>query len=313
MKRKKLLEVNNLQVLFHEGTPKEVKAVDNISFSIDEGEIFGLVGESGSGKSTTGRTILGLNKPSKGEIFFEGKNMQMITNKKEKKKLQRDIQIVFQDPYASLDAGMKVKDIIAEGLSIHKLYLDKKERQQLIEQLLKKVGLHPSHADSYPSEFSGGQRQRIGIARALAVQPKLVIADEPISALDVSIQAQIVNLLKDLQEEMNMTILFIAHDLSMVRYISDRIGVMYNGKLVEIARADELYESPLHPYTQSLLSAIPIAEPLVEKIRQPILYDESKLHKLMIGATLHEITPEHYVYCREEDLEKFQLKKKVHS
>lgn len=303
MERAKLLSINKLKVYFNEGKPSEARAVDDISFHIFEGEIFGLVGESGSGKSTTGRAILGLNKPLTGEILFEGKDIQKVTNRKEKKRLQRAIQMIFQDPYSSLDARMKVGDIIAEGLDIHKLCTNKKERTALIESLLEKVGLNKSHTDRYPYEFSGGQRQRIGIARALAIQPKLIIADEPISALDVSIQAQVVNLLKDLQEQENLTFLFIAHDLSMVRYISDRIGVMYNGKLVEIAPADVLYNTPLHPYTQSLLSAIPVPEPLLEKTKPRITYNEQALaQSISEDATLREIVPGHFVYCNQNEV-----------
>ncbi len=230
---KRLLEVNNLKQYFNTGSKNEVRAVNDVSFHINEGETFGLVGESGSGKSTTGRTIIRLNQQTDGEILFDGKDVTEIHGKTELTKFRRDVQMIFQDPYASLNPRMKVKDIIAEGIDVNGLAKTPKERDKIVNDLLETVGLNPSHGTRYPHEFSGGQRQRIGIARALAVRPRFIICDEPISALDVSIQAQVVNLLQDLQKEHNLTYLFIAHDLSMVKHISDRIGVM-NLSLIHI-------------------------------------------------------------------------------
>ena len=263
--REKLLEIKHLKQYFNMGKPNMVKAIDDISFDIYKGETLGLVGESGCGKSTTGRTIIRLYDATDGEVLFNGENVHGKKSKKQLKDFNRKMQMIFQDPYASLNPRMKVVDIIAEGIDIHGLANTKEERLERVYSLLETVGLNREHADRYPHEFSGGQRQRIGIARALAVKPEFIIADEPISALDVSIQAQVVNLLKQLQREHGLTYLFIAHDLSMVKYISDRIGVMYFGKLVELAPADELYSNPMHPYTQSLLSAIPLPDPEIER------------------------------------------------
>lgn len=307
--KEKLLEVKHLKKYFNHSKHGEVKAVDDISFDIYKGETFGLVGESGCGKSTTGRLLLRLHEATGGEILFEGKNLQRAKRKKEIREFQKSIQMVFQDPYASLNPRMQVKDIIAEGLDIHKLVSSRQEREEKVFSMLETVGLSRNHAERYPKEFSGGQRQRIGIARALAVEPKLIIADEAISALDVSIQAQIVNLLKDLQKGRNLTFLFIAHDLSMVRYISDRIGVMCNGKLVELAEADELYRAPLHPYTESLLSAIPTPDPIIERNRQRITYNPSHLNNDHLQKLeMFEISVGHYVYCSEEEVPLLQEK-----
>lgn len=242
-----------------------VYAVDDISFTLSRGETLGLVGESGCGKSTTGRVILRLIEPTAGEAWFEGVNIFSL-GKNELRKLRRDMQIIFQDPYASLNPRMTVEKIVGEPLKIHKIAKGSELRDR-VASLLHKVGLRPEHLKRYPHEFSGGQRQRIGIARALALNPKLIIADEPVSALDVSIQAQVINLLQDLQEEFGLTYLLIAHDLRMVEYISDRVAVMYLGKIVEIAKSEEIYKNPLHPYTQALLSAIPIPDPRKKKER----------------------------------------------
>lgn len=265
-----LIEVKNLAKHFVLEKDKILKAVNDVSFTIYKGETFGLVGESGCGKSTTGRTLLKLYEPTNGEIIFNNQPINQLKSSDQQLEFRRRVQMIFQDPYASLDPRKTIGDSIAEGIDIHGLAKSPEERQKRIHELLEKVGLNKSHAERYPHEFSGGQRQRIGIARALAVEPDFIIADEPISALDVSIQAQVVNLLKKLQEEQGLTYLFIAHDLSMVKYLSDRIGVMYLGNLMELAESDELYEEPLHPYTQALLSAIPVANPDVEKTRERI-------------------------------------------
>ena len=307
MDRKKLLEVKNLSQHFKLDRKTTVKAVDNVSFHIYEGETFGLVGESGSGKSTTGRSIIRLYDPTSGEIIFDGKN---ISEKKLKKSdrvhLNKNMQMIFQDPMACLNPRMTVGDIIAEGLDIHGICKSKEERTQRVYELLRTVGLNEQHASRYPHEFSGGQRQRIGIARALAIEPKFIIADEPISALDVSIQAQVVNLLRKLQKENGLTYLFIAHDLSMVKYISDRIGVMNKGKLVELATADELYENPLHPYTKSLLSAIPLPDPDYEKNRVRIKYDPSIHDYSTESPEWVEIRPRHFIYASKSELVEYE-------
>ncbi|MBV6684714.1 ABC transporter ATP-binding protein [Bacillus sp. JRC01] len=258
-----IIEVDKLKKHYPIGKGAVVKSVDDISIQIKKGETFGLVGESGSGKSTLGKTIVGLEVPTSGTIHYNGRDMTKL-DKKEKKRANREIQVIFQDPHASLNPRMRVGDIIAEGIDAHRLARGK-ARQERVYELLEKVGLKPEHAKRYPHEFSGGQRQRIGIARALAVEPKFIVADEPISALDVSIQAQVINLLEDLKQEEELTYLFIAHDLGMVKHISDRIGVMYLGRMMELADSDELFRNPLHPYTKALLSAIPVANPTAAK------------------------------------------------
>ena len=307
MSRKILLEVKNLKQYFPLGRKSVVKAVDDVSFHIYEGETFGLVGESGSGKSTTGRTIIRLYDPTDGKVVFDDK---IISNKKlpkdDKVHVNKNMQMIFQDPMACLNPRMTVMDIIAEGLDIHGLCKTKEERTQKVYELLKTVGLNEQHASRYPHEFSGGQRQRIGIARALAVEPKFIIADEPISALDVSIQAQVVNLLRKLQKENGLTYLFIAHDLSMVKYISDRIGVMHKGKLVELASSDDLYENPLHPYTKSLLSAIPLPDPDYEKTRKRIKYDPSIHNYSSESPEWVEIRPGHFIYGSKSELTNYE-------
>lgn len=304
--KKVLLDVKNLKQYFNVGRKDEVKAVDDITFHIYEGETFGLVGESGSGKSTTGRTIIRLNQPSGGEITFDGKDVMKLKKRDELKEFRREVQMIYQDPYASLNPRMKVRDIIAEGIDINHLAKSEAERNKMVDDLLKTVGLNPNHGTRYPHEFSGGQRQRIGIARALAVNPKFVICDEPISALDVSIQAQVVNLLQDLQKEKNLTYLFIAHDLSMVKHISDRIGVMHHGKLLEMGTSDEIYHYGVHPYTESLLSAIPLPDPDYERTRKRIKYTAPKEDG--IPRKMQEIAEGHYVYASDEEAKHFAEK-----
>lgn len=266
-----LLEVKNLVKYFPvrggflQRVQAWVKAVDDVSFKIRRGETFGLVGESGCGKTTIGRTILRLIPATSGEVYFEGRNVFSV-NGHELKALRRDMQIIFQDPFSSLDPRMPIGDTIGEGLLVHGIK-DRRERQRIVQDALMKVGLHPEHARRFPHEFSGGQRQRIGIARALALRPKFIVCDEPVSALDVSIQSQVLNLLRELQREMGLTYLFIAHNLSVVEHISDRVGVMYLGKLVEMADRVTLYSNPLHPYTKALMSAIPIPDPTLKRER----------------------------------------------
>lgn len=267
-KKDTLIQVRNLKKYFQVGKNATLKAVDDVSFDILKGETLGLVGESGCGKTTCGRTVMGLYEATAGEILFDGHDVSKL-NKKEKKDFARRAQIIFQDPYASLNPRMTVGDIIGEGIDIHNLYTGQ-ERTNRIFELLQLVGLNKEHASRFPHEFSGGQRQRIGIARALAIEPDFIVCDEPISALDVSIQAQVVNLLIKLQNELGLTYLFIAHDLSMVKHISDRVGVMYLGTMVELASSADLYDKPLHPYTQALLSAIPVPDPEVERNKKRI-------------------------------------------
>ena len=275
----KLLQVEHLKQYFPAGgmgkNRKFVKAVDDVSFFVNKGETLGLVGESGCGKTTTGRSILRLYEPTGGKITFDGKVILDVENKVKVDMLpyRQKMQMVFQDPYASLDPRMTVGDIVGEAIDIHKLAANKKERHDMIISMLEKVGLNSEHANRYPHEFSGGQRQRVGIARALAVNPQFIVCDEPISALDVSIQAQVVNMFEELQEQMGLTYLFIAHDLSVVRHISHRIGVMYLGTMVELAESYELNRHPLHPYTQTLLSAVPVPDPEVSRSRQRIVLE----------------------------------------
>jgi len=307
--REPVLEVKHLKQYFSSGFGRKktvVKAVDDISFTVYRGETFGLVGESGCGKTTTGRTIIRLYEPTDGEIYFNGTLISGALTKEIKKEVTRGMQMIFQDPIASLNPRMTVKEIIAEGLKINKLCSSEQERIDMVYDILETVGLTREHASRYPHEFSGGQRQRIGIARALITSPDLVIADEPISALDVSIQAQVLNLLNRLRKKLGLTILFIAHDLSVVKYFSDRIGVMYNGKIVELAKADDLYRQPIHPYTKSLLSAIPHPDPHYERNRQRIYYSPSIHNYDVESPSLVEIKPEHYVFASPSEVEKYK-------
>ena len=293
---KKLLEVKNLTQYFGKKSAP-IKAVDGISFDVYEGEVLGLVGESGCGKSTTGRPIIGLYDITDGEILFDGKPVQNLTKPADRQAFARNVQMIFQDPYASLNPRMTAGEIIAEGFDIHGLYKNKAERQARVGELLEAVGLNREHANRYAHEFSGGQRQRIGIARALALEPKFIIADEPISALDVSIQAQVVNLLKKLQKERGLTYLFVAHDLSMVKYISDRIAVMYAGKILEVGPAHAIYHQSVHPYTKSLLSAVPQPDPISESKRQRVPYQPEETTG---EVKQHEVSPGHYVFATDE-------------
>ncbi len=299
----KLLEVKNLKQYFKVGRKRYVKAVDDISFHIFKGETFGLVGESGSGKSTTGRAIIKLYKPTSGTIIFEGRDITKDHSQDTTKLLGEKMQMIFQDPMASLNPRMKVIDIIAEGLDINKLYATKEERNQKVFDILNIVGLSKEHAHRYPHEFSGGQRQRIGIARALITSPDFVIADEAISALDVSVQAQVVNLMNKLKKELGLTYLFIAHDLSMVKYISDRIAVMCKGKIVEMGTTADIYNSPKHPYTRSLLSAIPHPNPASKKMSERIVYCYETSHDYStVQPDYINVSDTHVVYATEEEL-----------
>lgn len=302
--RKKLVELKNVSLTFNKGKKNEVKAIDNVSFDIYEGEVFGLVGESGSGKTTVGRAILKLYDINEGEIILNGETVSHLKGK-DLRTFRKDAQMIFQDPQASLNGRMKIRDIVAEGLDIHGLTASKAEREERVQELLDLVGLNKDHLTRYPHEFSGGQRQRIGIARALAVKPKFIIADEPISALDVSIQAQVVNLMQKLQHKRGLTYLFIAHDLSMVKYISDRIGVMHWGKMLEIGTSDDVYNHPIHPYTKSLLSAIPEPDPDKERQRVADVYAPSQE---LDGQErqMHEITPGHFVLATQEEADQYR-------
>ncbi len=306
VEEKVLLEVKNLKKYFpvkagvFRKTVGYLKAVDDISFYIKEKETLGLVGESGCGKSTTGFTILRLEEPTAGEVRFAGKNVLSL-KKKELKKIRRNMQIIFQDPYSSLNPRMMVADIVGEPLNVHNLVRNKKERNEKVRELLESVGLTAEQMKRYPHEFSGGQRQRIGIARALAVNPKLIIADEPVSALDVSIQAQVINILQDLQRDLGLTYLFIAHDLSVVKHISDRVAVMYLGRIVEIANNKDLFSNPLHFYTQSLMSAIPVPNPIYKKKRIILKGDVPSSVNLPAGCRFHPRCPKAMDICREKE------------
>lgn len=296
-----LLEVEGLRQYFPVSSTYTVKAVENVSFKVYPGETYGLVGESGSGKSTIGRSIIRLYDPTEGKINFCGMDISGKMNRHTKENLRVQMQMIFQDPMASLNPRKKIKDIIGEALDIHHVCKNKAERDQKVEAILQKVGLAKEHADRYPHQFSGGQRQRVGIARALILNPKLVIADECISALDVSIQAQVVNLMKDIQEELGTAYLFIAHDLSMVKYISDRIGVLHLGHLLETGTTDEIFNNPVHPYTKSLLSAIPIPNPELEKNREAISYDYKTSGIDYNKGTEHLVSGTHFVKCTDDE------------
>ena len=302
-----LLTVDHLKQYFKVSGSFTVKAVEDVSFKIYPGETYGLVGESGSGKSTIGRSIIRLYDPTAGEIQFNGLDISGKMSKSDSQTLRTQMQMIFQDPMASLNPRKKVEDIIGEGLDIHHKCKNKEERDEMVKAILAKVGLAPEHATRYPHQFSGGQRQRIGIARALIMNPKLIIADECISALDVSIQAQVVNLMKDIQQETGTDYLFIAHDLSMVKYISDRIGVLHLGHLLETGTTDEIFENPIHPYTKSLLSAIPTPNPIVEKTRSAESYDYATSGIDYTLGTEHHVGGTHYVKCTDEEFAKWNV------
>ena len=295
-----LLKVENLTQHFKINKNYTVKAVNGLDFEIYPGETFGLVGESGSGKSTTGRSIIRLYEPTDRTILFDGVDISGKLNKETERHLRTNMQMIFQDPMASLNPRKKVLDLIAQGLDVHKLYQSKEERDEMVFKMLERVGLSRDHAYRYPHQFSGGQRQRIGIARALIMNPKLIIADEAISALDVSIQAQVVNLMKRIQKETGIAYLFIAHDLSMVKYISNRIGVMHLGYLVEVGTRDEIFNNPVHPYTKSLLSAIPNPDPIYEKSREILIYDSSDVD--YSKGVRHQLSETHSVLATPEEL-----------
>ena len=306
-----LVEVNNLKMhfpvtsgLLFQREVAQVKAVDDISFSIRKGETLGLVGESGCGKTTAGRCILQLYKPTAGEVIFEGTDLTKLGGR-QMRHMRRQMQIIFQDPFSSLNPRMTAGDIIGEPLVVHGLVKNGEEKREKVRELLQNVGLHPYMADRFPHEFSGGQRQRIGVARALSVDPKLIVCDEPVSALDVSIQAQVINLLEDLQKQYDLTFLFIAHDLSFVRHISDRVAVMYLGKIVEIADRNEIYQNPLHPYTKALLSAVPIPDPVVDAQRERIILSGEVPSPLNPprGCVFHPRCPNPTKECSEGSIE----------
>lgn len=301
----KLVEVKDLEISFGEGSKKFV-AVKNANFFINKGETFSLVGESGSGKTTIGRAIIGLNDTSHGEIFFEGKKINGKKSKEEESEIIRKIQMIFQDPAASLNERATVDYIISEGLYNFHLFKDEEERQKKVKDIIHEVGLLSEHLTRYPHEFSGGQRQRIGIARALVMEPDFVIADEPISALDVSVRAQVLNLLKKFQKDLGLTYLFIAHDLSVVRFISDRIAVIYKGVIVEVAETEELFNNPIHPYTQSLLSAVPIPDPILERKKVLKVYDAAQHDYSVDKPEMVEIRPGHFVWANKAEVEKYK-------
>ena len=306
--REVILSISHVDVSFDVGGKKKFVAVKDANFDIYKGETFALVGESGSGKTTLGRAIMRINPCSSGEILFEGKRISGKISREEDRNVVRNIQMIFQDPAASLNERATIEYCISEGLYNFHLYKDEEERIAKVDQALKDVGLLPEHKSRYPHEFSGGQRQRVGIARAMIMDPKLIVADEPISALDVSIRAQVLNLMNKLKAEKNLTYLFIAHDLSVVRFIADRIAVIHLGEIVEIADSETLFQCPLHPYTISLLSAVPMPDPVVERTRRAIVYDPSKLDQSGAPRTLREIRPGHFVFATDNEMEGYEKK-----
>ena len=301
----KLIEVKDLEISFGEGSKKFV-AVKNANFFINKGETFSLVGESGSGKTTIGRAIIGLNDTSAGDILYNGKKINGKQSRKDENELIRKIQMIFQDPAASLNERATVDYIISEGLYNYHLFENEEDRVRKVKEIMHEVGLLAEHLTRYPHEFSGGQRQRIGIARALVMEPEFVIADEPISALDVSVRAQVLNLLKKFQKELGLTYLFIAHDLSVVRFISDRIAVIYKGVIVEVAETEELFNNPIHPYTQSLLSAVPIPDPILERKKVLKVYNPDQHDYSTDKPEMVEIKPGHYVWANKAEQKKYK-------
>lgn len=301
----KLVEVKDLEISFGEGRKKFV-AVKNANFFINKGETFSLVGESGSGKTTIGRAIIGLNQTSGGDIFYDGQKINGKITREQERDVLRKIQMIFQDPAASLNERATVDYIISEGLYNFKLFENEEDRQKKVRDIVHQVGLLAEHLTRYPHEFSGGQRQRIGIARALVMEPEFVIADEPISALDVSVRAQVLNLLKKLQKELGLTYLFIAHDLSVVRFISDRIAVIHKGVIVEVAETEELFQNPIHPYTRSLLSAVPIPDPILERQKKLVIYDPDQHDYTTDKPEMVEIKDGHYVWCNKAELAEYK-------
>ncbi|MCF0111288.1 MAG: ATP-binding cassette domain-containing protein [Erysipelotrichaceae bacterium] len=304
--REKIIEVKNLEVTFQLGGKKTLTAVKNVSFDIYKGETLSLVGESGSGKTTIGRAIIRLNETTDGEILFKGKKINGKIDKETKKDVVRNIQMIFQDPASSLNERATIDYCISEGLYNFHLYEDEEDRERKVSQALADVGLLEEHKSRYPHEFSGGQRQRVGIARAMIMEPQFIVADEPISALDVSIRAQVLNLMKKFQRERGLTYLFIAHDLSVVRHISDRIAVIHKGTIVEMAETEELFNNPLHPYTISLLSAVPMPDPEIEKNKVLIKYDGSEHDYSVDKPDFVEITPGHFVHANQKELEEYR-------
>lgn len=304
--KKVLLSIQNLDVVFNKGKKNAFKAVDNVSFDIYKGETLSLVGESGSGKTTIGRAIIRINPCSAGSIYYDGKKISGKLSKAEDKEVIRKIQMIFQDPAASLNERATIEYIISEGLINFHLYKDEKERMAKVEKITEEVGLLPEHLTRYPHEFSGGQRQRVGLARSVVMEPEFIIADEPISALDVSIRAQVLNLLKKFQQERGLTYLFIAHDLSIVRFISDRIVVIYKGRIMEIAETEELFHYPLHPYTKSLMSAIPVPDPIIEKRKKLFVYDPAMHDYENEKPELVDIGNGHFVFGSQSEIEKYK-------
>lgn len=304
-KREVVLSIQNLDVIFKQ-KKQSFKAVDNASFDIYKGETFSLVGESGSGKTTIGRAIVRINPCSNGAIYYKGKKISGKLSRKDDREVVRKIQMIFQDPAASLNERATIEYIISEGLYNFHLYKDEKDRMQKVETIIKEVGLLPEHLTRYPHEFSGGQRQRVGLARSIVMEPEFIIADEPISALDVSIRAQVLNLLKKFQKERGLSYLFIAHDLSIVRFISDRIAVIHKGKIVEIAETEELFNYPLHPYTKSLMSAIPIPDPILEKQKKLYVYDPSMHDYSVDKPKMVDLGNGHFIYGNDAEIEKYK-------
>lgn len=308
MDREVILSIKHVDITFENSHKKKFKAVKDANFDIYKGETFALVGESGSGKTTLGRAILRINPCSAGEITFEGKRISGKISRKEDRNVVRNIQMIFQDPAASLNERATIEYSVSEGLYNFHLYKNEEDRIAKVDKALQDVGLLPEHKSRYPHEFSGGQRQRVGIARAMIMDPKFIVADEPISALDVSIRAQVLNLMNKLKAEKGLTYLFIAHDLSVVRFIADRIAVIHHGEIVEIAESETLFNFPLHPYTTSLLSTVPMPDPLIEKKRKHIVYDPSKLDQSGAPREMREIRPGHFVFATESELEGYEKK-----